>query len=326
MKKTIPLLAVAALLLAGCEEKVIDIDPGIIEKKVVAMAHVEADSAIGLRLTYSRFFLDAHPFTEITNATVSLTVNGNAVMAPVSHSGGDYTIPYAPQPGDRLALNVSVPGHDPVTAETTVPAAPVISTPRLLYSIDSNGDTTTNVRFRLDDNGTVDNYYAIRVREEDTVFHKRFNPFLDTIYVDTVFQSRYIYFSCNDVMITDNTDLNLSLDDGTTKVNWLPFPDDMINGTSHEIAVSFYVYSGNVTEVDEDMDYMGEDSYSSARIFLEVTSYTRDRYLYEVTRHSYSDDLLSSMFTEPVQIHTNVKGGIGVFAALSRTIVEVSAE
>ncbi len=332
MKRITPfLLTLSALLLAACEEKVIDIDPGDIEKKVVAIAQVEADSTISLRLTYSRFFLDTRPFAEIADATVALTVNGTASAASVNHDGGNYTIAYTPQPGDRLALRVDVPGRGTVTSETTVPETPVAGNVRVTYGTDTYGDSTLTIYFRLSDDGSQANYYGIRVRKEDTLFHAyNYNPYNDSISIDTTFRSYYTQFSCKDVMITDNTDLALVLNDGTVTSSWLPFTDDKFNGKDHEVAISYNIYrdydSYDTWYENYEGQYVDHYRYSRPRVFVEVISYTRDRYLYEVTTNSYSDDFLSTMFTEPVLIHTNVNGGIGIFAAVSRTVIELPAE
>ena len=50
-----------------------------------------------------------------------------------------------------------------------------------------------------------------------------------------------------------------------------------------------------------------------ARVILEATGLTRDLYLFRRTLDSYSYDDLLGTFTEPVQIHSNINGGIGIF-------------
>ena len=50
-----------------------------------------------------------------------------------------------------------------------------------------------------------------------------------------------------------------------------------------------------------------------AQVILEVTNPTRDLYLFRQTVDSYSYDDLLGTFTEPVQIHSNIDGGIGIF-------------
>ena len=63
--------------------------------------------------------------------------------------------------------------------------------------------------------------------------------------------------------------------------------------------------------------------YRNTQYLLEVTSLSRDRYLYERTTYLYDDDPFESLFSEPVQIHSNISGGIGIFAARNRSILPI---
>ena len=77
---------------------------------------------------------------------------------------------------------------------------------------------------------------------------------------------------------------------------------------------------------DEVIDGMGHETEltvgcapDAIKLILVVTTYSRDRYLYEVTEQMYEDDPYATLFSEPVQIHTNINGGIGIFGASART-------
>ena len=83
------------------------------------------------------------------------------------------------------------------------------------------------------------------------------------------------------------------------------FTDANINGRGHEVALSTELY------------------YNDRELYLEITSYSRDRYLYEITADQYTDDPFESLIAEPVQVHTNIDGGIGIFAARTRTLVPI---
>ena len=50
-----------------------------------------------------------------------------------------------------------------------------------------------------------------------------------------------------------------------------------------------------------------------ARLIVEVTSLTRDQYLFRKTMQSYTSDDMIGIFSEPVQVHSNINGGIGIF-------------
>ena len=270
------------------------------EPKVVVISCVEPDSPIKLRITYSRFFLSTAPFRTVDNAEVGLCVNGAESGAAVSFSDGYYTIDYRPQPGDRLDLTVQVPSYGTLSASTVVPSMVNVSDLRTVKRIDEDGDTWHTLRFTLHDPADEDNYYFIRIVRYEEYEGQRFNYYYD-------------YFSCNDPLLSSTPDIGNILDniDGGNASEWegnlLYFPDDNIAGRDHEVELTLEAYS-----------YQSDWNYQ-----LEVTSFSRDRYLYEVTTDLYSDDAVEALFSEPVQIHHNVSGGIGIFAARSRSYFDI---
>ena len=166
MKRLLIILA-SALLVTGCV-KDLEYDFEDVEPRVVVMSCVEPDTTIGLRLTFSRFFLSMDRFRTIDNADVALRVNGQPLPgAAVMTSSGDYTHPYRPQAGDRLELSVQVPGKPAVSASTMVPGAVDITDLRMLEHPSSTADNPVYaIRFTLHDPANEDNYYFIRIRTD----------------------------------------------------------------------------------------------------------------------------------------------------------------
>ncbi len=298
MKHIFPIFALAAMFIAACT-KDLEYDFEDTEPKVVVISCVEPNSQIKLRITYSRFFLSTAPFRTVDNAEIGLRVNGAESDAAVSFSDGYYTIDYRPQPGDRLDLNVQVPGHGTVSATTRVPAPAAVSNLRTTKRVDEHGYTICTLHFNLQDPAGEDNYYLIRIRQnEGTASHYSYRPFI-----------------CSDPLIVEQSnvvDIIGGIDGGNPN-EWygrrLYFRDDNINGQNHDMEISF-----------------GEDYESSVRNYsyqMEITTLTRDRYLYEVTTDLYSDDVSDALFSEPVQIHHNINGGIGIFAARNTILVDI---
>lgn len=286
------------MFIAACT-KDLEYDFEDTEPKVVVISCVEPNSQIKLRITYSRFFLSTAPFRTVDNAEIGLRVNGAESDAAVSFSDGYYTIDYRPQPGDRLDLNVQVPGHGTVSATTRVPAPAAVSNLRTTKRVDEHGNTTCTLHFNLQDPAGEDNYYLIRIRQnEGTASHYSYRPFI-----------------CSDPLIVEQSnvvDIIGDIDGGNPN-EWygrrLYFRDDNINGQNHDMEISF-----------------GEAYESSVRNYsyqMEITTLTRDRYLYEVTTDLYSDDVSDALFSEPVQIHHNINGGIGIFAARNTILVDI---
>ena len=280
----------AALLLGGCE-KVLEVDFDDVTPQVVVMSSVHPDTTVNVRLTYSRFILDDSPFRTVDDAVLSLEVNGVDVHAAQSCNSGDYVLDYRPQEGDRLKLRVKVPGRNEVTATTEVPRAAVVTNVRGTALASGDGENRYSVRFTLDDPSGEQNYYFVR------------------LYKKSFYYSYYQYFNCNDYMLTDGVDVMTMLegDFDVQSSSLLAFPDDNINGTSHEVELTM------TAEVPLDSFY------------VEVTSMSRDRYLYELTAKLYDNgDTFDELFSEPVQIHCNVDGGIGIFAACTRKLFPIT--
>ena len=320
----------APLLAASCE-KVIDIDPGDIERQVVVMADVEADSLVSLRLSYSRFLLDTRPFASIGGATVTLAADGATVASQASGSDGRCSLPFAPQPGQRLDLTVSVAGHAPVTATTVVPQAPVAEGLRL------SGLSRTTFHFRLVDPADEDNYYGLRILAEERleVSYRVRNTaagdydWQDSLRYDTLTVHYPITVSCNDPNITDPSDpFSVVEDDGAFTGKRIALSDAAFNGTAYDFALDLENSGDGYSARDKIYDrYSWPDTATvdirslTTSYSLEATAYSHDRYLHELTLDAYDDDAILQFFSEPVQVHCNIDGGIGIFAALTHIIL-----
>ncbi len=328
MKKT-AILLIAAAMLAACEKQ-IDIDIEDQESKVVVNAQGAEGSPLSVDLTYSRpvygvFYVryDEDYFQKVTNATVSLTVDGGAAET-ATRNGGTYSFSHIPQPGEELALSISVPGHDEITATTTVPQQPSVTDIDTSYDNHNYDYYTTlqmNINFTLNDQASTDDYYSIRLRREDTVIYIERDNMGNIVVQDTDISQYYQFFNCTDYLLVNNT--SIDIDDPTASRTYsgteMLFTDATINGMGHNIKLELSDNYGY-----DDYYYKATDTtiYYSG-LYLEVTALSRDLYLYHQTMNSYNEDELLSFFSEPVQIHSNIDGGIGIFGISSKTTIQI---
>ena len=336
MKNTryiIPCLA-SALLLAGCEKQ-IQIDLEDLEQQVVVRAENEAGSPIAMRLSLSRpafgsFYVynDEDYFPTVTDATVTLTVNGTSTET-ATRDGSTYTLAHTPQPGEVLKLNISVPGRDEVTATDTVPLRPSITDIDTSSAIgDGYFDVmqNMNIDFTLNDDASVSNYYSIRLREVDTIITTYCDNNGNIVSQDTSMDEFYCWFECTDYLLVNNTDIDIDIEDPTVSSTYsgtaMYFTDATINGQSHRIRIKPIQYSWGYGYYDYE-DYYPSDITANVTLYLEVSALTRDLYLYRQTMNSYSDDELLGFFSEPVQVHSNISGGIGIFGVSSTTVKQI---
>lgn len=330
IKKT-SLLLLAAVFAVACEKQ-IDIDIKNQEAQVVVMGQNEVGKAISVDLTYSRptfstfYVRDGESyFQEITDATVTLGIDGGAALT-ASQNNGTYTFAHVPMPGERLTLTVSMPGKDAVSASATVPQSPAISN---IDTSHSNADSyyelsQTAVQFTLADPAGTADYYSIRLREVATTVVTQRDSTGAILSQDTTVDSHYQWFSCTDYLLVSNTSLDL---DDPTETNTfygseLLFTDATINGQNHRINLKQSGYGCYSYEYDD----IGADAVeytTTIDLFLEVTALTRDLYLYRQTMENYDYDEILSFFSEPTQIHSNIDGGIGIFGVSNKTVKQV---
>ncbi len=313
-------------LMVACEKR-IDIDIEDQQQKVVVKSDNDADENVSVTLSLSRpvygtfYVRDGEDyFPKVTNATATLGVNG--VQLSATREGNVYTFSHQPQPGEELTLSVEVPGHETATATATVPNMPTVEN----VVIDTADSYYGSLRFTLVDNGTTDDYYSVRVRITDTIVAIHYDSTATETYRDTnISDGRYGFYSCTDYLLINNTDLDNIIDpedpDATATYygTRLLFSDANINGQRHTIKIDnlhgYYDYDWYYAHKDDGYEYVEYEIHQS--VVLEVSSLTRDLYLYNQTVEAYDDDELLNFFSEPVQIHSNISGGIGIFGVQS---------
>lgn len=310
MRNKIYMMLVAALLVAGCEKE-IPLDADGIEPKVVVNGTVEEGSPLNVRLTYSRLIFGWHDadedytFDVINNATMAVKVNGTEYSGTLAPDSGDYQFAYIPQEGDKIDLTVKVPGHEDLTASTVVPRKPVLSDMRASQRNTGDQEVQIDVRFKLTDPASETNYYRMRVYMYDTVVYRYADYNGDTVTEVYGGEPLRISFSCNDAAISPMGINDISIDEDVT-YGTLFFTDNALNGETHEIHMNFLQWNGGYWEKD--------DVTTHKYVEVEIVGMTRDRFLYEqsIDAAGQEDDL--GLFQEPVQVHCNIEGGIGIFA------------
>jgi hypothetical protein len=303
MKQSIPIIALI-LLLSSCTKQ-IEFDGEETDPMPVMVSYVEADSAFSVKMSLSRFFLSGGDFKYVNDASLRAEVNGVASGMTFRRVGeGYYLSDGALHAGDTMTLHVSVPGHGDVTAGCRMPEVPVVTdikaTPK--YSIDSEyweeydyryppyTYTDVDFSFVLHEPAGRDNYNMIRAFAVDSATGQRDKLVLQV-------DDDVIY----DVEVSDDIiDLGSGVDYSS---GWeVLFSDDRIGGQRHTI-------KGTVQSVALP---------ATGTVVLQICSVSRDTYLYLSTlkAQQYSGGGIT-FIEEPVQIHTNVEGGIGILGAIS---------
>jgi hypothetical protein len=283
----LPALLAAALLTAGCET-VVDVPLPDHDSQLVVNDLFTTDSLWRVSVTRSRGIKEARGgFPPVTNATVEL-LEGDRVIDTLALDERAGSKPFyrstdreRPQPATEYTLRVSAPGFE--TAEATGRApAPVP------FGVSRDGMPGPGPQFELviTDTEGRGNYYALFLYEK---------IFVDGQFIGT----RQLTFRSSSPLLKENVQENL--DERTTETyRSALFSDATFRGETR--AVSFQLHRfGDYSSTEE------------SRPFVVLASLSEASYEYQRTA-ALADDTQENPFAEPVQVHSNVRGGLGIFA------------
>ncbi len=301
MKKTKLILLIICSLIVSCEE-VVEFDIEDTKPFVVVNALPNTDSLFFVNITYSRFFLDNQAFRPVTDATVTLDVNGTP-MTLTQRDGANYLSNYCIAAGDTMTLTVNVPGYETITAATRAVPLPDLTVP--IAEIDTLQPITAGeISFTLNDPSSIRNHYFIYISERDS--GTRWNQWdnkWDTI--DTVVHS---YFTCFNREITDPC-VN-RIEGMMDYYNQLLFTDSLIDGQQYDITLAIPMFR----------DTAENPLLRQYTLIVESLSPEAFRYTAEVT----AAQGIGQYFAEPTRIYTNLRGALGIFAAIARREIGIT--
>lgn len=311
------LLAIA-FLTVSCEKQ-IDFRGDEQSPMVVVVSEPQPETNLAVRLTYSRFFLSGGNFRVIDNADVKVKVNGTTFTG--LFDGSVYRFPYSPAEGDSINLTVRMQngGEDTVvTAATRMPFRPSVTVR------ESMGDT---YHFVLNDRPGEKNYYSMHIATVDSVvnFYDRngnfvYDPDDTTIVVrDTLIDTVWRAFGCSDGALTSDVTSSISISgDDAYAYYQLFFTDEMFDGQNREVTIKCEANTPYST-------YKGRKAGKSIAltVLLYIETLSKEAYLYELSRFKQQNDDI--FMTEPVQVQSNINGGLGIFGAKASRIVTLGA-
>ncbi len=91
------------------------------------------------------------------------------------------------------------------------------------------------------------------------------------------------------------------------------YADELYNGKTVDLKLSFAAHTYR--------DYQGELPNSTTSIQVQLQNISPSYYLYLKTFSEYSNSI--DFFSEPIQVFSNVSGGIGIFGAYSSNVIEL---
>jgi len=334
MKQIRFVLGITALFLMVSCEKDIEFSGKITEPLLVVNSLATPDTILTVKVTESKFFLsNGYTYEPVTDATVKLFVNGVLNQEMVHLANGIYESDYMPVSGERLHLEVSAPGFETVESEVLVPEkTSIISIDTTISLTDSypmlNGNyygSASNTTYLYDTVGYYyNNEYNITLNFKDPseeVNYYRLAVMAKKTFDDTTIVESYSFFEFTDI-VSGNSAANESsiFDFQSTSNTYNVFSDELFDGDEYPLKFKVSQSVINYKPGFEGQGYY-ERNPEKVELLIDLQSISKSYYLYLKTVSSYSGD--GNFFSEPVQIHSNIDGGIGILGSYTRNIKSI---
>jgi len=309
-------------LLSSCE-KTIDFNGKVPDPQLVMNCIALPDSTITVNLTKSKFFLSSgQGFTTVDNAIVTATINDTLKVNLTNTGNGNYGSGIIPKPNDKVRIDASAPSLESVWAEVNVqPKMTIISIDTTWVKIDNSysypiynltGDSIignaynaeVKIKIKFQDNATEQNYYRLNV-SNGLNYRSGYSSY----------GSGYSGVEFDDIVFGNTTQQGSILDivSGTYGNNC--FTDELINGKEYSLSIK----STTTRNIYLPGKKAGGDIVSKNELIIDLQQLSKSYYLYIKTK----DASMSSnpLFSEAVQIYTNIKGGMGILGTYTSSNV-----
>lgn len=316
MKNFFHLILISFLICTACELTIDVGDDLDYQDQLVIGALLRPDSAIRVSVARSQFILEEQRFDQpsrlqVTDATVRVYENG-ILLGETSESSSlefetfaRYSFPFSAVSGRTYRIEVERSGYPTATAEETISQETAVAT---ISNLNTNG-TFDQFGGYVDIDFTVeledplgDDYYQI------VLFGETQEPYFfdtDTGFVevtDSLRTVRYeLYTETNSVAVEEYL------------YNQLIFDDRLFNGSNFSIRCeSDFWFQNGVFEVEP-------------KLVIQVNKLSESYYNY-ITTTELQSWLDGDPFAEPVQIYSNVEGGLGFLGSYTSVLIEVPIE
>ena len=320
-----------AFFLISCEKE-IDFKGKEEAPRMVLNAIVNPDSCIKVFLSESQFFLSTNiDYKTINDAKVYVWRNGvmleeltfDGTMSYVGSHIGVYVGSFIPSIGDKIKITAEHPDFPPVESEETeIPALIQI------ISIDTVDFKCYATKYSAIYTGDyIDDYYPNYETTEDSVYRVVTSSKVRITFNDPEKIKNYyrVFVGINDKYDGENdsynrvfcysTDLVFSNSMmGLENTCWYnEFNDLLFDGETYTLTIGFY-QERSYNRSDE---YYYRDRIPNEReITVRLESLCESNYKY-YSSLSLSGYVGDGVFSEPVQIYSNIKGGMGIAGAYS---------
>ncbi len=279
--------------LHSCEEEV-PIDVSGVESKPVLSSLFFAGDSFKVNLSKTAVIGQDDAPEMITGATVDLFVNNNFAEQLNNIGNGEYRSELETQPGNTYELQVQA-GEYSLSGKCflpdTVSVIRIDSIQKTQITIDDYYENTSAlaISFTFKDL-PGSHFYAIDIEET-------------TLSQDSYYDASQLFFYEYDYM---SADISLEEEPSIILYDYLRFPDTRFDGEE------------KMYKLGMQYDEWSADEWINQNSEFELVFYmlSEDYYKYLQTRDLYYSTVYD-FFAESVNFHTNIDGGIGIFAGAS---------
>lgn len=320
------LFSVSFLFLISCEKEIV-FKGDEIEPMLVVNGLVVSGDTVTVKLSKSRSKLqDRYASSVITNAQVDLYVNDvfTETLTPVKEmvygsdvplALGKYQATVLGEAGKSYRLQILADGFNPVSCETIVPDPIEILDWDTITAINTGSYGylgRPEFSLEIDDNGQHHNYYQLQSKSIEGQEMVGYMPDGTIIHSDTVLirPEQYEWVEILNAQLNDAINEADELITGTPDNRFAIFNDDSFNGEKmklrFELGYSSYAHGYSI--------YDNGANFRIRDIYLYSLSEEYYKYLNTANLHFWFDE---DFFSEPVQVYSNIIGGIGIWGSAS---------
>lgn len=318
------ILLLSVFFLSACEKE-IEFRGEVTAPHVVVNSYITPDSIVVAHVSESRFFLaSGYTFKNIDDADVSLFVGGVFVEKMVSQGNGIYSSGTKPEIGQTVRLEVKVQDKDMVSCEAKIePQTNVISLDTTVRNVGQSPIVRwDDSRFKEDTIGSYLTYECrFKLKIKDDVNTQSFYRLVVTTVSINVLGNKQVdyYFTFDDIVSGKNNTSTVGPPTSLDNNEYNVFSDELFNGK--EYPLSFYV-TNNVAQPLPGYESDYEFKYPLKKeVYVDIQQISKSYYLYLKSRSANNSS--NGIFSEPIQIHNNVVGGIGILGAYTSRVFKL---
>ncbi|MEQ9402382.1 MAG: DUF4249 domain-containing protein [Cyclobacteriaceae bacterium] len=324
------IILILILFILSCEQNV-DPELPVFEQRAVVTSIIHPDSAITVFLTENISVLSTKRPGSVTGSRIDLYENDlflgsleETTINPSEYESqyidtlrGVYKMDYYPKAGSTYRMEADNEKYPDITAITEIPEQTsdfevVISDPQIIQIFDESESYESVIaeyvaNITIKDSPGI-NYYAVSLLFKSTDIDQYFNSAGEEIceLSSRIFEQD---FTSNSIIFELGESSGFENEAGEV------FNDDLFENQNFEFQITFRVWGSRSLAC-------GEMIYSDT-FMIQLRSLSEEYYQYMATT-TLQKAVLEDPFAEPVQIYSNIEGGLGVFGGYNFETFEFS--